>query len=391
MEHQLIDHLGGVLRAHKAGRRVGIASVCSAHPLVLAAACPRGPGRPAACCSSRRRRTRSTSSAATPACKPAGFRDLVHRIAGEEGLPARARRARRRPPRAQHVAARAGADGHAEGGGARARPTRPPATRRSTSTAACRWRTTPCPWPTTVVAERAPRGCSPRRRPPRRDPSAVRYVIGTEVPVPGGAHETIDALAPTPPDAARATLAAHRGGLRGGRASTRVWPRIMALVVQPGVEFDHVRVFDYDPARTADLQHVLDDEPDMVFEAHSTDYQLTEGLTALVERPLGGAQGRPGAHLRAARGPLRPRGDRGPARARRTDRSRPPRGDRGRDARRPGALGALLRGHRGRAAHRPALQLQRPDALLPPGPADRGGGRAAAREPRRAPGSRSPC
>ena len=36
----------------------------------------------------------------------------------------------------------------------------------------------------------------------------------------------------------------------------------MALVVQPGVEFDHVRVVDYDPSRTGDLQRVLDDEPD---------------------------------------------------------------------------------------------------------------------------------
>jgi D-tagatose-1,6-bisphosphate aldolase subunit GatZ/KbaZ len=56
----------------------------------------------------------------------------------------------------------------------------------------------------------------------------------------------------------------------------------MALVVQPGVEFDHVRVIDYDPSRTGELQHVLDAEPSMVFEAHSTDYQLPEALAALV-------------------------------------------------------------------------------------------------------------
>jgi D-tagatose-1,6-bisphosphate aldolase subunit GatZ/KbaZ len=48
------------------------------------------------------------------------------------------------------------------------------------------------------------------------------------------------------------------------------------------VEFDHVRVVDYDPARTGELQHVLDEEPTMVFEAHSTDYQLPEALAALV-------------------------------------------------------------------------------------------------------------
>src|SRR6185295_16400915 len=34
----------------------------------------------------------------------------------------------------------------------------------------------------------------------------LRYVIGTEVPVPGGAHETLEGLQPTTAHAARATL-----------------------------------------------------------------------------------------------------------------------------------------------------------------------------------------
>jgi D-tagatose-1,6-bisphosphate aldolase subunit GatZ/KbaZ len=139
----------------------------------------------------------------------------------------------------------------------------------------------PTPLPDELVAARAARLLAAAEA-SAPDPAAVRYVIGTEVPVPGGAHETNDALAPTPPDAARTTLAAHRAAFEAAGVAG-AWPRIMALVVQPGVEFDHVRVFDYDPSRTHDLQRVLDDEPDMVFEAHSTDYQLTEGLTALVE------------------------------------------------------------------------------------------------------------
>jgi D-tagatose-1,6-bisphosphate aldolase subunit GatZ/KbaZ len=56
----------------------------------------------------------------------------------------------------------------------------------------------------------------------------------------------------------------------------------MALVVQPGVEFDHVRVFDYDSEATRALRTALDDEPAMVFEAHSTDYQTEPALAALV-------------------------------------------------------------------------------------------------------------
>jgi len=61
-----------------------------------------------------------------------------------------------------------------------------------------------------------------------------------------------------------------------------VWPRVVALVVQPGVEFDHLNVIDYEHAATADLRHVLDDEEHLVFEAHSTDYQRPGQLRQLV-------------------------------------------------------------------------------------------------------------
>ena len=75
------------------------------------------------------------------------------------------------------------------------------------------------------------------------------YVIGTEVPVPGGAHETLDVLTPTPADRARRTIDAHRKAF-ADLGLDNVWPRVVALVVQPGVEFDHLHVIDYD--RSAD-------------------------------------------------------------------------------------------------------------------------------------------
>jgi len=112
--------------------------------------------------------------------------------------------------------------------------------------------------------------------------SELRYVIGTEVPVPGGAHETLEELQPTTPVAARATLRRHHQAV-AEQGLDDVWPRIMALVVQPGVEFDHLRVVDYQRERTRELLRVLEDEPDMVFEAHSTDYQTVDALTALVQ------------------------------------------------------------------------------------------------------------
>ena len=111
--------------------------------------------------------------------------------------------------------------------------------------------------------------------------SDLVYVIGTEVPVPGGAHEALTELAVTTPDAARATLQAHyhafeKRGLEG------IWARIIALVVQPGVEFDHTHIIDYQPQKAVALSKMVEDYDTLVFEAHSTDYQTPQSLRQLV-------------------------------------------------------------------------------------------------------------
>jgi D-tagatose-1,6-bisphosphate aldolase subunit GatZ/KbaZ len=110
----------------------------------------------------------------------------------------------------------------------------------------------------------------------------VRYVIGTEVPVPGGHQEELGELLPTPRQAARTTLETHRAAIEAAGLA-EVWPRISALVVQPAVEFDHLKVVDYRSEGTVELRTVLDDEPNLVFEAHSTDYQTPDALAQLVE------------------------------------------------------------------------------------------------------------
>ena len=107
------------------------------------------------------------------------------------------------------------------------------------------------------------------------------YVIGTEVPTPGGAAEALETLAVTTPAAVDATLAAHRSAfLEAGLQEA--WPRVAALVVQPGVEFDHHKVIDYDPAKARDLSARIEREAELVYEAHSTDYQTRGALAALV-------------------------------------------------------------------------------------------------------------
>jgi len=107
------------------------------------------------------------------------------------------------------------------------------------------------------------------------------YVVGTEVPVPGGAQDNLHELAVTEPRAALATVAAHRAAF-ASRGLQRAWERVIGLVVQPGVEFDHDRVIDYRPQRARSLSTCLDELPNLVFEAHSTDYQTEAALQALV-------------------------------------------------------------------------------------------------------------
>ncbi|MCW0367302.1 D-tagatose-1,6-bisphosphate aldolase subunit KbaZ [Xanthomonas sacchari] len=107
------------------------------------------------------------------------------------------------------------------------------------------------------------------------------YVIGTEVPIPGGEASLAGGLQVTTPAAAAQTLAIHAQAF--DTPSLRAaWQRVIALVVQPGVDFDHSSVHDYDPAAAAALADFLEQQPRIVFEAHSTDYQREDALHALV-------------------------------------------------------------------------------------------------------------
>ena len=115
-------------------------------------------------------------------------------------------------------------------------------------------------------------------------PDAIRpvFVIGSEVPIPGGAQEAEDSLAVTSVEAFKDTVATYK----------RVWEEegvgegmndVIAVVVQPGVEFGDDQVFLYDSAAAADLCAALKEFPEVCFEGHSTDYQSPACLKAMVE------------------------------------------------------------------------------------------------------------
>ena len=107
------------------------------------------------------------------------------------------------------------------------------------------------------------------------------YVIGTEVPAPGGELAGDEGPSVTRAGDVRRFLDLADAAFASAGLS-EAWERVIAVVVQPGVEFGDDAIVDYEPRRAADLSASIAELPALVYEAHSTDYQRPEALAALV-------------------------------------------------------------------------------------------------------------
>ncbi|HZY01094.1 MAG TPA: D-tagatose-bisphosphate aldolase, class II, non-catalytic subunit [Dermatophilaceae bacterium] len=275
------NFLEDTIAAHKAGQVLGVPSLCTAHPLVLQAgvaqALETGTGLLVEATSNQ-----VDQFGGYTGMMPADFRDLVYTIADRQGLPRQSvvlGGDHLGPNTWRHL----GPDAAMERAADLVRAYVAAGFTKIHLDCSMSCAGDPSPLTDDIVAERAARlaAVAEDTAVRERGVSDLLYVVGTEVPVPGGAHETIDALAPTSASAARATIACHRK-VFGDAGLGTAWERVIGLVVQPGVEFDHAAVVDYDRDRTEELRGVLDDYPHLVFEAHSTDYQSVERLTELV-------------------------------------------------------------------------------------------------------------
>lgn len=111
-------------------------------------------------------------------------------------------------------------------------------------------------------------------------------IIGSEVPIPGGSQEAEDSVAVTKPEAFEDTVAVyHKVFAEAGYADA--FEHIIAVVVQPGVEFGDSSLVEYDHAKAASLIARLEKYPELVFEGHSTDYQSEKCLTMMAEDGIG--------------------------------------------------------------------------------------------------------
>lgn len=131
-----------------------------------------------------------------------------------------------------------------------------------------------------LVAERAARLCAVAEA-EAPNPEKLFYIIGTEVPVPGGETDNMEGISVTSPDRLQETIETHRTAFER-KGLSHVWPRIVSVVTQPGVDFSHDAIFPFVPEKAQYLSKSILQYDHFTFEAHSTDYQPTSALSQLV-------------------------------------------------------------------------------------------------------------
>lgn len=278
------DGLLQIIAEHKAGAARGIASICSSHPAVLEAAARHAAviGAPLL--------VESTSNQVNQdggytGMTPAAFAAHLARIERAQGLargqivlggdhlgpyPWRSMPAEEAMRRARALVADCVAAGYTKlhldasmacAGDAGDRPSK------------------------ILVAERTADLCAAAEDAHRRLPAAagaLHYVIGSDVPAPGG--ETEEAAPPhltTPEDVEETIEITREVFVRRGLGAA--WGRVVAVVVQPGIDFGAWGLREYEPAAAARLSRAIEAYPRLVYEAHSTDYQRPRALRRLVE------------------------------------------------------------------------------------------------------------
>ena len=276
-----IQSLQQVIAANRAGRPVGIYAVCSAHPVALEAAMRQG------------RQDGTTVLIEATAnqvnqfggytnMRPADFRRRVEKVARKAGVPGD-----RIVLGGDHLGPTCWAGEPAEQAMAKARALVAAYAAAGfgkvhlDTSMACGGDAHPPAGET--VAIRAAELCATAEQAARErfGASELLYVIGAEVPAPGGGAEGVCGLRVTDAAAARLTIETHQAAFLD-KGLGDAWERVIALVVQPGVEFDNGAVRAYAPAAARPLSALIAAIPKLAFEAHSTDYQDSAALTALI-------------------------------------------------------------------------------------------------------------
>ncbi|MGL4682377.1 MAG: tagatose-bisphosphate aldolase subunit GatZ [Hafnia alvei] len=269
-----------LIQQHKQGLDIGICSICSAHPLVIEAALRFDLD------SERDVLIEATSNQVNQfggytGMKPADFRDYVYDIAAKVGFPAE-----RLILGGDHLGPNCWQNEPAKQAMGKSRILIAEYVKAGFSkihldtSMSCAGDSVPLP--PEIIATRAAELCKIAEDVATAEQKAIlTYVIGTEVPVPGGEASAIDEVHITRPQDAAYTIQVHHDAFIKAGLEKAI-DRIIGLVVQPGVEFDHSRVIHYTPSKATDLSNFIKNTP-IVYEAHSTDYQTRAAYRALVK------------------------------------------------------------------------------------------------------------
>ncbi|EGB2669241.1 class II D-tagatose-bisphosphate aldolase, non-catalytic subunit [Escherichia coli] len=239
-----------LIARHKAGEHIGICSVCSAHPLVIEAALAFDRN------STRKVLIEATSNQVNQfggytGMTPADFREFVFAIADKVGF------ARERIILGgDHLGPNCWQQENADA-----------AMEKSVELVKAYVRAAVL----CLAAESVATDCQREQ---------LNYVIGTEVPVPGGEASAIQSVHITQVEDAANTLRTHQKAFIA-RGLAEALTRVIAIVVQPGVEFDHSNIIHYQAQEAQALAQWIE-KTKMVYEAHSTDYQTQTAYRELV-------------------------------------------------------------------------------------------------------------
>lgn len=272
------DFIDAIVSAQSHGIRIGITSVCSAHPLVIGAALShaRNRGYPilveATC-------NQVNQFGGYTGMRPVDFAAMVEQLAAEQGL------------QRDHLILggdHLGPLPWAKLAAAEAMHNAEDLVRAYVSAGFTKLHLD-CSMPlggekavsVEVVAQRTARLAKVAEEAAGERKALLRYVVGSEVPPAGGA-KSAHVVEVTTPESVSLTLSSmHQAFLELGL--TEAWSRVIALVVQPGVEFGDEFVREYNRETAHALAQSLKEHPGIVYEAHSTDYQSPHSLRALVE------------------------------------------------------------------------------------------------------------
>ncbi len=272
-----MDTLERLVARNLAGEAVGVVSYCTAHSEVIRAVCEAsanffGPVLIEATCNQVNQEGGYTG------LRPRDFRQMVEAVAASAGLA---------PERlllgGDHLGPNPWRTLHAADAMSRARTMvaeyASAGFRKLHLDASMRLGDDPERLDEAVVAERAAALCETAEA--VCEGAAPVYVIGTEVPAPGGEKEGMDEVRPTAPHTLAETIEQHRRAF-AKRGLEYAFERVIAIVAQPGVDFGNEFVSTFAPAAAAPLRDAVAKLGRVACEAHSTDYQPVDALTGLV-------------------------------------------------------------------------------------------------------------